>query len=169
MMDEAQQFVAPATKEQLLAQFDSEYAALVALVESVPMPERLTPLVDELSIKDLIAHIQDWQAFVLRRMRLAAAGESLPPRVPDGNYDRVNAEIYAANRDRSWDDIWNEFVQSAATMRAEVERLSDEDLFSAERVKAIMGLPDYRAVDYIVGNTSEHYWEHAQQIRERRA
>jgi len=87
-------------KQQLLDQIASEYARLVALVDRFSDAERVKPLVETNSLKDMLAHITDWETYALRRLRTTAIGESLPLRVPDGDFDRVNAEIYAAHKER---------------------------------------------------------------------
>lgn len=91
-------------------------------------------------------------------------GETLPLRVPDGDYDRVNAEIYDAHKDRDWYDIWQDFTHTHAEMVAEVRALSESDLFDPARAEAILGIPADTAADMIEGNSSNHYWEHANEI-----
>jgi hypothetical protein len=162
-------FPQPKSKDELIQQIKDEYKALVALVESIPEEERLTPLVEQNSVKDMIAHLWDWQAYMLKRLRLTAIGETLPLRVPDGNYDRVNAGIYNAHRDRPWEDVWGDFRRDVGDVLAEIEALSEDDLFNPARGEALTGIANDRpVVDMIVGNTSEHYWEHAREIRARR-
>jgi hypothetical protein len=151
-------------KRELLAQIEHEYARLVALVERFSPEERLQPLVDHLSLKDMIAHITDWESYMLRRIRAAAAGETLPLRVPDDNYDRVNAEIYAAHKDREWVDIWQDFTRVHEEALAEVRVLRESDLFDASRGEAVVGLAGEPAATFIEGNSSNHYWEHANEI-----
>lgn len=157
----------PTNKAELFAQIDAERAALVALIEAMPPEARLTPLVEQQSVKDLVAHITDWEAYILKRIRAGIMGEHLPPRVSDGNYDRVNAEIYTANLDRSWDDIWHDFERTSAEMRLELEGLSEADIFDAARAEKVIGLGGDAVVEYIVGNTSGHYREHADDLRAR--
>jgi hypothetical protein len=101
---------------------------------------------------------------MLRRIRAAAAGETLPLRVPDDNYDRVNAEIYAAHKDREWVDIWQDFTRVHEEALAEVRVLRESDLFDASRGEAVVGLAGEPAATFIEGNSSNHYWEHANEI-----
>lgn len=157
----------PTTKGELLAQMAEERSALVRLIESLPMAERLTPLVEQLTIKDLVAHITDWEAYILKRIRAAAIGDHLPLRAPDGDWDRVNAEIYIANADRTWEDIWHSFERTSTELRLEVQGLTESDLFDPARAEAVIGIAGDPVVDYVVGNTSGHYREHADDIRAR--
>ncbi len=169
MQNEPAAYQEPTSRQELIEQIHAECAALVELIESIPPEERETPLVDELSVKDLLAHITDWQEYMLRRLRATALGETFPLRVPDGNYDRVNAEIYQTHLRRPWDDIWQDFERIYEETIAEIEQLSEEDLFDPQRAEAVTGIPNHRAVDMIVGNTSGHYWEHRLEIESRRA
>ena len=159
----------PTTKSELLAQMAAERHALVRLIESLPMAARLTPLVEQQTIKDLVAHITDWEAYVLKRIRAAVMGEHLPLRVPDGDWDRINAEIYTANADHTWDDIWHDFERTSAELRLEVEGLAESDIFDVERAEAVIGIAGEAVAGYVVGNTSGHYREHADDIRARLA
>lgn len=151
-------------KQQLLDQIASEYARLVALVDRFSDAERVKPLVETNSLKDMLAHITDWETYALRRLRTTAIGESLPLRVPDGDFDRVNAEIYAAHKERDWADVWQDFALTHAEMVAEVRMMSESDLFDPARAEAMLGIPADSAADMIESNSSNHYWEHANEI-----
>ena len=155
------------TKQELLDAIAQEYARLVGLVEQFDADKRTVPLVDALSLKDLIAHITDWEDYALKRLRASALGEVLPLRVPDGDFDRVNAEIYATHKDRAWSDIWLDFARTHEETLAEVAALSEDDLFNPDRQQAVTGLPNRAgeaAFGLIEGNSSNHYWEHANEI-----
>lgn len=155
-------------KRELLAQIEEEHARLVGLVERFTPEERLQPLFDKLSLKDVLAHITDWETYMLHRIRSAALGETLPLRVPDGNYDRVNAEIYLAHKDRDWADVWLDFTRTFEEVLAEVRTLSESELFDPALAEAVIGIPGDTAGSFIAGNSSNHYWEHANEIEARR-
>ena len=138
-------------KQQLLDQIASEYARLVALVDRFSDAERVKPLVETNSLKDMLAHITDWETYALRRLRTTAI-------------DRVNAEIYAAHKERDWADVWQDFALTHAEMVAEVRMMSESDLFDPARAEAILGIPADSAADMIESNSSNHYWEHANEI-----
>ena len=160
-------------KPELLAQIEAEHARLVRLIEEFPAEKRLLPLFGKLSLKDIVAHITEWETYALHRIRSAALGEILPLRVPDGNYDRANAEIYAMHKDRVWQDVWLDFTRTYEEVVAEVRTLSEYDLFDADRAGAVVGLPARKPEDtaarFIAGNSSNHYWEHANEIEALRA
>lgn len=155
-------------KYELLAQIEAQHVRLVALVNTFSPERRLQPLVDKLTLKDLIAHITDWETYMLHRIRSAQLGETLPLRVPDGDFDRVNAEIYAAHKDRDWADVWQDFTRTYEEVVAELRTLSESDLFDPARAEAVVGIPGDTAASFIVSNSSNHYWEHANEIETRR-
>jgi hypothetical protein len=170
----------PTTKDALLAQIRDEYATFVALVEQLSPAQRLEPISGSLSLKDIVAHISDWEAWMLLRMRSASAGEALPPRAvesgaqlapgstPEGAFvdiDAVNAAIYERFKDADWQTVWNDFQRTHEESLVELEQMSERDLFDPLRVHAVTGLNEGAAVDMILGNTSEHYREHADELR----
>ena len=156
-------------KQELLEAIEREYTRLVALVDGFAPEERLTPLSGELSLKDIIAHIADWQTYKLSRIRAAQLGEMLPLRVSDGDIDRENAEVYAAHKDRDWADVWQDFTRTHEEMVAEVRSLSESDLFDPARGEAVIGIAGEIAAASIEGDSSNHYWEHANEIEAARA
>jgi hypothetical protein len=121
--------------------------------------------VGQQTVKDLLAHMTDWEAYVLERFRMATRGEHLPYRIQEeADLDRVNAQTYAANRDRAWDDVYNDFVRVHNELLAAVRDLQEDDLFDPARGLAVMGGAGRRVVDFVVDNTSAHFTEHAAQI-----
>jgi len=171
----------PTNKNELLQQLHSEYNTLVALLERIPLEQKRVPISGSLSVKDILAHIIDWEAWMLRCIRSAAVGEFLPPRsstvtelAPDDNpdsatdavIDAINAEIYERYRDADWETIWDEFRRTHEESVVEIEQMSESDLFDPQRAQAVTGR-DFSgaAVDFIIGDTSEHYREHAIELR----
>lgn len=156
----------PKTKAELLQAIDEEYAALERAVAGLdPAQRSATPVVEQQTVKDLLAHITDWESYVLERFRMASRGEHLPYRIQEeADLDRVNAQAYAANRDRAWDDVYNDFVRVHNEVVAAVRDLQEDDLFDPARGLAVMGGAGRRVVDFVVDNTSAHFAEHAAQI-----
>ncbi len=156
-------------KQELLESIWKQYARLVALVEDFSPEEREKPLSGKLSLKDILAHIADWQAYKLHRIRAAKMGEVLPLRVGDGDIDRENAALYEAHKDRDWSDVWQDFARNHEEMLAEVRSLSESELFDPALAEAVVGIPGDTAAHSIEGDSSNHYWEHANEIEARAA
>lgn len=163
----------PTSREELLAQMRDEYNAFVALVEQVPPERRATPISGMLSVKDIVAHITFWEADMLRRLRAAALGE-VPPEATDafgepaagaGPYDAVNADAWERFKDADWETVWDDLVRTHEECLAEVEQMSEADLFDPARARQVTGRPDRVVVRLITGETSGHLREHADELR----
>lgn len=156
----------PKTKAELLQAIDEGYDALERAIAGLePAQRSATQVVEQQTVKDLLAHITDWEKYVLERFRNAAQGVNLPYRIQeDADLDRINAQVYAANRDRAWDDVYNDFVRVHNEVAAAVRDLREDDLFDPARGLPVMGGAGRRVVDFVVDNTSAHFAEHAAQI-----
>jgi hypothetical protein len=125
----------------------------------------------DLSVKDIVAHISDWEAWMLMRIRSAAAGDMLPPRTMEGSngtvsdIDGINAAIAERFKDADWETVWDDFLRTHEESLVELEQMSERDLFDPLKVREITGLSEGTGVDLITGNTSEHYREHSDELR----
>lgn len=166
----------PTTKDELLAQIKSEFADFVALVEQIPADQRTTPIAGDLTVKDIVAHITDWEAWMLLRLRSAAVGEYLPARVaaaapdagadaPASEIDSINAQIYELYKDADWHTVWEDLLRTHEESMAELELLSDKDLFDPNRSLQVAGFEGEAVFGLVCGNTSEHYREHSDELR----
>lgn len=160
----------PTTKDELLQQISDEYAALVQLIERIPAERRLEPVAGDLSVKDIVAHITDWEAWMLLRIRSAAAGEALAPRMVESSegmvtdIDGINAAIAERYKDVDWQTVWEDFLRTHEDASGELEQMSERDMFDPLRVREVTGLTEGTGVDLIVSNTSEHYREHFEEL-----
>lgn len=68
----------PTTSSNCSTRSQASTHGLVALVDRFSDAERVKPLVETNSLKDMLAHITDWETYTLRRLRTTAIGESLP-------------------------------------------------------------------------------------------
>ncbi len=166
----------PTTKDELLAQIKSEFADFVALVEQIPADQRTTPIAGDLTVKDIVAHITDWEAWMLLRLRSAAVGEYLPPRVaPESagaggdatvnDINSVNAQIYERYKDADWHTVWEDLLRTHEESMVELELLGEKDLFDPGRSLQVAGFEGEAVVGLVYGNTSEHYREHSDELR----
>lgn len=166
----------PASKAELIAASRAEYDAFVALVEQIPAEKRLLPLVGDLSLKDIVAHMADWERWMLHRLRSAAAGEFLPPRavfeglssggeLVQADLDAVNHMIFERFKDADWHVVWHDFVRTHDESLQEIAQLSESDLFDPQRAMAVAGLREGTVMEMVAGNVTEHYREHADEVR----
>jgi tetratricopeptide (TPR) repeat protein len=80
---------------------------------------------NEWGAKDHVAHLAHWRRYAAQMLTTNRTGDA-PPDAAD--IDVVNAEVYAANRGRSADDIKEDALVSYAELARAIDDSSDEDL-----------------------------------------
>ena len=102
------------SKADLLEAVEREHAIFVELVESLPPRSYAEAGVwgDGWTIKDLCAHLTEWEQMFLRWYRVGREGRE--PAVPAAGYKwndtpRLNKAIWRKNRNKSWRKVREEF------------------------------------------------------------
>jgi uncharacterized protein (TIGR03083 family) len=156
----------PSDKATLLALIRQERAGLATLIAGLDAAQWTAPAMGNgWSIKDLLAHIAAWESLALGWIAAGVRGEN--PAVPApgltwDDLDRLNAQIYAANRDRSRAEVQAEAQRSYAAFLVLVESLSEPDIVEPGRFTWAKG---GNIVGPIAANSYEHYQEHGDEIR----
>ena len=156
-------------KAELLGRIQALHAQLAATVAALTPAQLEQPsMPDGWAVKDVLAHITWWEQRMIQLLRSAQRGEpyerlALPDEAPDGVIDRVNGEVFAANRDRPAADTLMERQRSFADVLATIDALGAGDTIDPAPLEAILG-SDVAA--FIAGDTYEHYAEHDTAIRE---
>lgn len=148
----------PTNKIALLAAIDKERGALEALLETLTPEQMVAPdVVGAWSVKDVLAHLVEWEQMALGWYRAGLRGEI--PAMPAPGYKwnqtpQLNQMIYEKHRDRPLDEVLADFQRSHAEIVEVIKGLSDETLFTPGKVawtrKNTMGT-------YFVSATSSHY------------
>ena len=150
------------TKERILAKLRAEHDALLAVLAQVPTDQMAEPHFEGgWSVKDLLAHITFWERRPLDRIR-ATLHDETPPPFPPGSVDTINAQAYAASRDRPLADIEAEFHRTFQELLDLVAAMSQEDLDDPQRFPWTRRTPVKR---YLNIDGYGHYAEHTRQIR----
>lgn len=144
------------------------WTELADLVNQVQDADGLTKVgADGWTVKDHLAHVGAWErsllALVEREDRAAAMGV---PETPGGT-DAINEEIRKLHANDTPEEALAYFRDSHAQMVAALGKLSDADLqkpysdFQASD-------PDEKrpVIDWVAGNTYEHYAEHVAWINQ---
>lgn len=156
----------PTTKAQLVDLIVEERHRLDAVLEPLSDEQLAQPGVEgELSIKDLLAHIVFWEQRTLETLASAARGQRPAPldRGEEGDawLDRVNEEVFAANRDRPLDEVRAAYLRSLQQVISALDGYTDAELFEPGGFERVLGYPP---AELIAGDTYEHYQEHAASI-----
>jgi len=117
------------------------------------------------SIKDVVAHMSDWQKRVLDWYRAGKRGEI--PQAPDPDFgwdqiDEINESIYQRHRDEPLQQVRANFDTSWQQILAAVIAMSEQELFQPRQYP---WLGDYILADVIANNTTDHYAEHLKSIQ----
>lgn len=148
----------PGTKKQLLETIEVEHNALEGLLAGLSAVQITQPgVVGEWSVKDVLAHLLEWQQMVLSWHSAGLKGKV--PAVPaEGlNWAQIpllNQQIYEKHRKRPLADIQKEFKASHRKMLSTIQGLSDEELFTRGRYT---WTKNNTLGTYFVSSTSSHY------------
>jgi len=149
------------TKAELLQRTRDERRRLEEALNRVTDEEMEMPgVTGDWSVKDTLAHIAEWEQQFLSWYRAGLRGDSIQR--PDAdNIDPYNRAIYEKHARRSLADICAWFEASYRELVAELEGMTEHELF-AVGVYAWTG--DYPLAVYVRSNADEHYAEHADEI-----
>jgi hypothetical protein len=162
------------TKAELLDDIDGSWQELNAELESLSEPE-LTDVRDHegWSVKDHVVHMTAWERsalfFLQGKPRHEGLGVDEAVYRSDEGFDKINDSVYRQHKDLPADEALRQFSDVHEEMLQELYNLSDADLQQPYRHY----LPDEagerdgpRAFEVIQGNTSDHYREHLQWIKD---
>lgn len=142
----------------MLANIQTERRRLEKNLTSLTDEEMIEPgVIGEWSIKDILAHLIDWEQRFLGWYQAGLRGEVPQTPAPDltwSDLDQLNQQIYADNKDRSLSSIIADFKISYNQVLETVHAMPEEDLFTAGRYE---WTGNSILVAYILANTANHY------------
>ena len=147
-------------KAALLVESQREYAALEAALAALKPRQMTLPGVTRggWSVKDILAHLLEWQQMNLAWYEAGLRGEKLVLPAPGYTWrelPRLNERIYRKYRRRSLAAVMRDFSISHARLLALIETLPDEDLTTLGRFSWTG--PSWTLSDYFRANTAAHY------------
>lgn len=152
-------------KKQLLEQIKASRERLEAALDRVPQT-RISEAGAQgaWSVKDLLDHIVVWEQRMLDWLETTLRGEQ-PQMLPEGmtwdDLDRWNQETFQARRERTLDQVLQDFEATYPQVLQTVSEISKEDLFQPDHFPWREDSPLWIMV---AANTFWHYDEHAQDI-----
>lgn len=150
----------PSNVADLVKRVQREWSALLHVVKSASHERMCTPGPDGWSVKDVLAHLADWERFLLLNQfqehspHEALQVDEIMLERPD--FDELNATLFERNRDRPIADVLVDLHQTHSQLLVALEQMSDSDL--TKPVDAI-----FKAVPLIAvvrSITYHHYREH---------
>lgn len=154
------------SKAILLEKIQTERRQLEKALAKLSKKEMVVPgVVGEWSVKDVLAHLFDWERRFVGWYEAGRRGEI--PRTPAPgmawkDLGRLNQQVFEKHRQRILDDVLAEFDASYRRTLALVQAMSEEELFQVGRC-AWTGKANL--VGYIAANTCNHYRWAKTQIR----
>lgn len=147
-------------KSELLEQIQLERGKLQETLAALSKKEMTRAGVTEAgwSVKDVLAHLVEWEQMVLSWYAAGRRGEmpALPaPGMTWRDLPRLNDQIYKKHRRRSLAAVWAEFEASHQQVLKTIRAMPDADLVTLERF-AWTG-KKWAVSDYLAASTSSHY------------
>ncbi|HUF00019.1 MAG TPA: ClbS/DfsB family four-helix bundle protein [Anaerolineales bacterium] len=148
----------PTTRNALLEAIETERNTLEQLLAGLSPGQMIEPgLVGAWSVKDVLAHLLEWEQMVLNWHAAGLKGK-VPVTPADGfnwaQLPQLNQQIFEKHRDRSLADIQKEFEASYRKILKTIQSLSNEDLFTRGR---FAWTRNNTLGAYFISSTSSHY------------
>jgi hypothetical protein len=162
----------PKSKATILKRLQAERRRLERNLSALSREEMLEPgAVGAWSVKDVLAHLADWEARMPVWVAAARRGEHFQTPDPDLDWkhvDLVNQRIYEKHRDQPLDAVLAEFRAGHEQFMAMVEAMPEEEILERGRYEFTGGaavydwLQAYAAHD-LWGKTKIRAWVKARQ------
>ena len=154
------------TKSRLLEEIQIEHQRLEKTLAMVDKGQMLIPgVIDEWTVKDILAHITVWEQRMVRWLGEAMSGE-VAHMLPDGmtwdDLDEWNEQTYQEHRHRPLKEVLADYELSYPQALKAAQEVSEQDLIDPDRFDWRDGDPLWVMV---AANTFWHYTEHEESIR----
>jgi len=156
----------PHTKELLLTESQKEHDKLDEYLSSLSQEQIIEPgIVADWSVKDVLAHLYEWEQMVLRWLAAGQRGEK--PQVPSEGYKwnqipALNEKIWLKYKDYTHTEVLSMFKESYFETMDTIENLSEEILFT----RALYPwMNKNHLAAYFTSCTSSHYRWALKEIR----
>lgn len=148
----------PQSKQELLDLIHTERTKLDRALESLSEQQKIQGgACGDWSVKDILAHLVDWEQRGLRWYRAGLQGEV--PKTPDDHFNwrelpALNHSIYQKYQDWPLSEVEGAYQQSFQETMEALDQMSEEELFTPN-LYSWTGNSLLR--DYVNANTASHY------------
>ena len=159
---------APRNKADLLELVRREYAALEQVLGRLSEAQMTKPIDGSWSTKDILAHVAAWQQILFgfhiggRPFEQAAPG--IAANYQTDGVDAINEALYQRDRSRPLAEVLDAFRRSHQQILATIEGMSESELFRPYTPVGRDPSSGGQLVNWIAGDTYEHYMEHRETI-----
>jgi hypothetical protein len=133
-------------------------------LDDVPADRMLEPVFEGgWSMKDVIAHIGEWEGVAATRLEFALGQAATGPDFEDLEIDERNQRYFERNRERPLETVVEQEAANWQRLLAVAESMSEEQLNDDQLVQSRHGHAPW---EMIAGNAHEHFDEHTEQIHD---
>lgn len=157
----------PESKADLIARIDREWSVLMDVVDRLSPGQMVVPDEGGWSPKDNLAHLTVWMDILLDyhmdgRPAHEVAGVT-PEQAENWDFEAMNQIFFERYRDQPVEEVLYELNKAYERVRARLDAMSFEDLMKPRREDD----PEQQPIlNWILGDTSEHFEEHRKTIEE---
>ena len=148
----------PTTKKEIIETAQKERAALEEFLDTLTPEQMAQPnMIGEWAIKDVLAHLIEWEAMVMQWYETGKKGKM--PAVPSAEYNwgqlpALNHAIFVKYRDKSLAEIQKNFKASYKKILKTIEAISEKELLTR---KIYSWTNNNLLAAYFISATSSHY------------
>ncbi len=156
----------PGTKTELMSAIRREWQLLMEVVDQLEKQQKMTtPDAGGWSPKDNLAHLAEWMDLLMsshleRRPAHEVLGVS-EEMTRDWDMEVINPILFARNKDRSTEEVFNHVKQVYEKVLAKLDSMSFEDLLKPRDPDDPQKRP---LLLWVLGDTAEHFAEHRETI-----
>jgi hypothetical protein len=154
----------PTNKAELLDRIRSERVALERALADLDEARMNAPVENGWTIKDIVAHITAWEQ-ILRQFHLGDTPFNQASGLSNVAYGKdsvevINEQLYRRDKDKPLSEVLAAFHASYERVLATVEAIGEARLFGHYVPRGRETSDGGQLVDWIAGDTYEHYLEH---------
>jgi hypothetical protein len=158
---------APTSKDEFLTKLRQQREHLQSLTDELEerqMTASRSP--DRWSIKDTLAHIAEWEMYMVRRLAARRRGEAPEVWGPgDQQVNAINQAMLERNRDLTVVEVRRRFRDAGRAVVSLIQTMTEDDLLDDAQREAVIGPWQSPVWLHLAANTYLHYEEHAEQIK----
>jgi len=149
---------------------ERSWEELNSLVDSLGPAGLMVAGSDGWAVKDHLIHIAAWEHSLLALLESGDRHQAMGVGRDVDETDAINAAVWAMHRDKTPEQALDYFHQTHALLLKQLRTMGDDDLrlpYNHYQPKEPRDANDNRpALDWVAGNTYEHYAEHVAWINQ---